>query len=118
MNGFARIEVTERDRACVVRIIGEIDVSNAGEIGSAIREAVPNGTSEVLVDLGGVEYLDSSGVQVLFQLVERLRSRRQDVRMLVPQGAPIRAVLELTGLPALVPLDGGPGSPGSPPAGS
>lgn len=53
----------ERDLA-VVALRGEVDLSNVGEIGEAIRRRVP-GSREVMLDLSDVEYLDSAAIAML-----------------------------------------------------
>ncbi|MFE4860713.1 STAS domain-containing protein [Streptomyces sp. NPDC056670] len=48
---------------------GEIDMSNAGELAAALaRTAGP-----LVLDLSGVEYLDSAGLSVLFPHADRLQ---------------------------------------------
>jgi anti-anti-sigma factor len=63
---------------------------------------VPRDATLVVLDLGGTRYLDSAGIAMLFRLVERFGHRRQELRLVVPPGSPIRAVIELTSLPAVV----------------
>jgi anti-anti-sigma factor len=105
MSGLATVDAEQRGSDLVLRIAGEIDISNARELSSAIEEAVPNGTPSVVVDLSHVTYLDSAGVKLLMQLADRLRLRRRELRLVVPEDAPIRAVLELTGLLHMVGLN-------------
>lgn len=105
MSELARLAVERRDAVVVARVDGEIDMSNAGEIGRALAGAVPNGAAGLVVDLSGVDYLDSAGVRLVFQLAERLRLGQQALRLVVPSGAPILEVLELTGVPAHVACD-------------
>jgi anti-anti-sigma factor len=105
LSGLARIEVEEHGSARLLRIRGEIDVSNARELAAEIQAAIPNSAAALVVDLSQTTYLDSAGVQLLFQLAERLQTRRQRLRIVVPDDAPIRGVLELMGLPRLVPLE-------------
>jgi anti-anti-sigma factor len=105
MSGLATVDAEQRGSDLVRRIAGEIDISNARELSSAIEEAVPNGTPSVVVDLSHVTYLDSAGVKLLMQLADRLRLRRRELRLVVPEDAPIRAVLELTGLLHMVGLN-------------
>ena len=50
-------------------------------------------------------YLDSAGIAGLFRLAERLRIRRQDLRLVVPPDSPIRAVLRLTHLDHVIQVD-------------
>jgi anti-anti-sigma factor len=106
MSELASIQAERRGSDLVVHITGEIDISNAREVSSALEEAVPNGTPAIVVDLSQVTYLDSAGVKLLMHLADRLRLRRRELRLVVPDDAPIRAVLELTGLLRMVaPVD-------------
>jgi anti-anti-sigma factor len=108
MSELARVEVEHGDEACVVHVRGEIDISNAPRLLATIEDALPNETPVLTLDLTGTTYLDSAGVQLLFVLAERLKDRRHQLRLVVPEESPVRAVLELTGLPKLVRMDTGP----------
>jgi anti-anti-sigma factor len=108
MSDLARFDVRRDKEMSVLRVIGEVDISNAAELSAALEAAAPNGHPTLVVDLTETTYLDSAGVQLLFMVSERLRARRQGVRLLVPKESPIRAVLELTGLPQLVELEAPP----------
>jgi anti-anti-sigma factor len=108
MSELARVEVELGDELCVVRVRGEVDISNAQLLLVDIAAAVPNGVPTLALDLSGTTYLDSAGVQLLFLLAERLKDRRHTLRLIVPKDAPIRSVLEMTGLQRLVPLEAGP----------
>jgi anti-anti-sigma factor len=99
---LAHLDVEQRPALCLLRVAGEIDISNAEELTAAIEGAVPNDAPKVVVDLSRTTYLDSAGVQLIFLLVQRLNDRRQELNIIVPRDAPIRAVLELTSLPTIV----------------
>jgi anti-sigma B factor antagonist len=73
-----------------------------------VEAYMPNGTETLVVDLTETTYLDSAGVQFLFHLAQRLESRRQHMRLVVPEEAPIRSVLELTGMQRIIPMDARP----------
>jgi anti-anti-sigma factor len=102
---LARLEVEQSGTACIVRIRGEVDISNAQDISSAIGAAMPSGVPTLVVDLTHTTYLDSAGLQLLFRLSERLSARRQELRLVVPRDSPVRTVLELTALSSVVPMD-------------
>lgn len=104
MGELARVEVEQRGDACVVRILGEVDVSNAEEVGALLDSSVDNLSMVHVVDLSDTAYLDSVGVRLLFSLAERLRARRRDLHVVVPEGAVIRRVLLLADLPRLATL--------------
>jgi anti-anti-sigma factor len=105
MSAVALIETEQRAKSFVMRLRGEIDISNARELFAAIEAAVPNATSTIVVDLSEITYLDSAGVKLLIQLADRMKTRRRQLRLVVPEHSPIRAVLELTGLLRLIPTD-------------
>jgi anti-anti-sigma factor len=99
--------VTSREDALVVACIdGEVDPSNARVLGHEITAEVPNDAMGVVLDLTEVEYLDSSGVQMVFELAERLDGRQQRLAVVVPDGAPARAVLEIVSVDAIAALVG------------
>jgi anti-anti-sigma factor len=104
VSGSSHVQAHDDDGTCFVRLRGEIDIANADEISKAIDAAAAKSHSGLVLDLTEATYLDSAGVALLFRLAHRLRARRQQMRLVVPHGAPVRAVLDLTGLTRLVPV--------------
>ena len=104
MNQLAQLSVERVGHASVVRIRGEVDMSNATDVLAAIESSAGGGVSAVVVDLTHVDYLDSAGARILFALAERLAATRQAFRLVVPEGAPIRAALDLMGVGSAVPI--------------
>ena len=98
MTDLARVAL---DSDQVVRVTGEIDLSNAARVRDAIGAALPD-LPEVWVDLTGTEYLDSAGIAMLFRLAERLSYNRQKLQLVVPAEGPIRAMIRLTRLDQVV----------------
>jgi anti-anti-sigma factor len=88
----------------VARLGGEVDLSNAAEVREELTAAVPNSALGLVLDLTATEYLDSSGVHLMFELSERLRLRQQQLRVVVPSDAPIRRVLRIVELDDSVPV--------------
>lgn len=56
------------DGTAVLKAVGEIDMSNTDALASALESTV----GRVVIDLTGVEYLDSAGLSVLFSHVDRI----------------------------------------------
>jgi anti-anti-sigma factor len=98
------LDVDRSGDAVVARLDGEIDSSNASELRRTLANRVPSEASVLIVDLSGVTYLDSSGVELLFELSRNLAARRQTIRLIVPKGAPIRRVLELSSVQSVAPV--------------
>ena len=60
------------DGTPVVTAVGEIDMSNAGRFRDVLGLAAPEG-GRFVVDLTGVGYLDSAGINALFAHSSRIR---------------------------------------------
>ena len=88
----------------VARVEGEVDLSNADSVKERLLEAVPNSASALVLDLSETEYLDSSGIRLIFQLEARLSSRGQKLDIVIPEGSKVRRVLLLTEVQRAVPM--------------
>jgi anti-anti-sigma factor len=104
MSELAQIEFGSRGDVVVARLSGEVDLSNVADVGDQLGASVPNTALGLVLDLTATEYLDSSGVHLVFELAERLGRRQQQLRVVVPGGAPIRRVLKIVELDATVPV--------------
>lgn len=85
-------------QALVASVTGEVDLSNSDNIRAAITESTANHCLVVVLDLSDVDYLDSSGIQLIYQLREDLRARGQTLRVVVPAGSPATDALRLAGV--------------------
>jgi anti-sigma B factor antagonist len=103
MSDLSHLDVSGDD-VVIARLSGEVDLSNAAEVGDELAKAVPNSALGLILDLTATTYLDSSGVHLVFDLAERLRTRQQQLRIVVPTGAPIRRVLRIVELGDTVPV--------------
>ena len=83
---------------------GEVDLSNAQAVKSELFDAVPNTASSLVLDLSETKHIDSSGVQLLFELAHRLGNRGQRLDVIVPDSSLVRRILELTEVHQVVPL--------------
>jgi anti-anti-sigma factor len=84
----------------VVRLRGEVDLSNAAAIKRSVEDAISNQETKVVIDLELVGYLDSAGIGLLFELWRQLDARQQRLVLLLPEGSPVRRSLEVSGWPS------------------
>ncbi len=93
---LADVAFEEVDEDTLYAVIsGEIDGSNASELRSAVADNVKSATRTMVLDLGQVSYIDSAGVELLFELARRLEARRQALAVVATVGSGVRRVLEL-----------------------
>jgi anti-anti-sigma factor len=97
MEGLVQVQIEERegDDVVVARLTGELDIAGAESTGRRIAEAVPSSARGVVVDMTDLEFIDSSGVSMLFGLARRVGSRRQELRVVAPAGRPVARVLDI-----------------------
>ena len=105
MSDLAWVEEEQQGTLCLVRVHGEVDLSNAQQVAAAISGAVGQDTRRLVVDLTDTTYLDSAGVALLLRLATRLQARRRQLRLVVPFNSPVRRVVEFTGLPRVIPVE-------------
>jgi len=99
------IRILDQNGIPVAYLEGEIDIANATELRDELFATLSNQRCGLIVDLSNVTYLDSRGVHVLMELAERMKIRHQQLRVVVPDTALIKRVLQLTHLDAIVPVD-------------
>jgi anti-anti-sigma factor len=105
MRPLARIVPETRGEEIVVaRIEGEIDMSNAPTVGHRLRDLLTNRSVALIVDLGPTTHLDSSGIALLFGLLDELRRRQQQLHVVVPEGSQLLRVLRITGFDRAAPM--------------
>lgn len=92
------LEVDEsRPPYAVLAVKGEVDVYTAPRLREKLVELVSQGKLKVIVDLEGVDFLDSTGLGVLVGGLKRLRSHDGDLELVCTQQR-ILKVFEITGL--------------------
>jgi len=81
----------------VVEVSGEIDVYTAPKLREALLSLVDSGTYRLIVDMSGVEFLDSTGLGVLVGGLKRVRAHDGAIDLVVTQGRILR-IFKITGL--------------------
>ena len=89
----AGLQAREEDGALVLRLSGDLDVTNAEQIRSAIDAMVSSETERLIFDLEGLQFMDSSGIAMLVSVARKVR----EVELRNPS-AIVRRLFELTGL--------------------
>ncbi len=99
-----RVDVTTSGRpgSTLVEVEGEIDLSTAPQLQRELL-ASAQGSRELIVDLRGVTFIDSTGVGVLFRTSKQVTAAGGELRLVCGPG-PVRRVLKVSGLETLVPV--------------
>jgi anti-sigma B factor antagonist len=99
------LTVTSRQEGTrtVITVNGEIDVYTAPSLRERLNELVASGHYDLVVDMGGVEFLDSTGLGVLVGGLKRVRSHEGTLRLVCSQEK-ILKVFRITGLTKVFPI--------------
>ena len=69
------------DDVCVLELTGEIDAGNASLLTDKFNSLLGEGNQRFVIDLGGVGFMDSSGIAAMVQLFKRVRIGHGDVKL-------------------------------------
>jgi len=97
------VQVDDRDGWAVAHVHGDVDMTTAPRLREQVIDVVVRGQPNVVLDLQGVDFIDSTGLGVVIGLLKRTRSQGGDLRLVSTRSA-LRKVLELTALDHALPL--------------
>jgi anti-sigma B factor antagonist len=92
-----RLDVTERDGWSVLAVHGEVDVATAPRLREQLIKLVNDERFKLVVDLGDVDFIDSTGLGVLIGARKRVHTHDGDVRLVIADRR-ILKVFDITGL--------------------
>jgi anti-anti-sigma factor len=98
------IAVERRTSAIVAHLGGEVDMTNAGLVREELLASVPNDAHALVIELSACRYLDSAGIEVLFDMARRLHRRRQELRLSLPPSSPLKRLIDLTEVASAAPV--------------
>jgi len=96
------ISVDEVGKDAIVRLTGRVDVDSSPELRDRLRTLLSEEAllETIIVDLGGVSYLETSGVATLIEALRIARHHHTNFRLQGLSGAVLR-LFEVTGVLAL-----------------
>jgi anti-sigma B factor antagonist len=91
------------DGVAVIEAAGDVDVYSAPILRGAIVDLVEAGHVHLVLDLDGLEFLDSTGLGVLVGGLKRVRARRGSLRIVCTREMIIKP-FRITGLTKVFPI--------------
>jgi len=87
----------------VVSVYGEVDVATSPDLRERLIELINEGRHRLVLDLEGVDFLDSTGLGTIIGALKRARTHGGDLRLVCTETR-ITRLFEITGLDKAVPL--------------
>src|SRR6476659_10181600 len=98
MGHLASITVQRKGPFCVVRLAGEVDISNVSVLRRVVcKRLLDPHDLHLVIDMSELRYMDSSGLGMLVAIHRRTRARRGSLVVVCP-GGPVLRTITLTGL--------------------
>jgi anti-anti-sigma factor len=95
--------VSNRDGAAVIALQGRFDFNAHREFREAVEQAIKDAAGAVQVDLGGVDYLDSSALGMLLMLRDKAKGAGKEVSLANARGS-VKQVIDIANFGKLFPL--------------
>jgi anti-sigma B factor antagonist len=87
----------------LIKLVGDLDIIGVGKIETQFTGYCAGENTRVVVDLSEVEFLASIGIRLLTLNAKSMLSRSGRMVLLSPT-PDVRSVLEITGIPAIIPI--------------
>ena len=91
---LATMRLERSDRSLVVRLLGEIDLSNAQLTHQRLETAI-EGYPRVILDLTKITYLDSQGLRLIKQICDKVDREDVELKLVAPPTSVARQVLDM-----------------------
>lgn len=91
------LEVEEHPSHSIIRVTGYIDISTSPRLRERIQEVAVTEPAILLIDLGAIEFLDSSGLGVILNGWKLLHAQGGTLAVVSPQSR-ITKIFEITAL--------------------
>lgn len=98
------IDVERKNGTLIAQVSGRVDSANAREFEQALSNAIGD-DGRVILDLGKLSYISSSGLRVLLLVAKALRNKGAEFG-LCSLSDPIREVFEISGFDKIIPIYG------------
>jgi len=69
------ISIENKDEISIVKVSGEITFSTSGDLRKKLLELVDKGSKKIILNIGGVDYIDSSGMATMVEILQKIKSK-------------------------------------------
>lgn len=101
MQGDFRVETHTTGRAATVTVSGELDLVSSPTLEAALERVGATDIDLVLLDLRGLEFMDSTGLHLLIKAQQRLQELGRQFAV-IRGGVQVERLLSLTGVAELL----------------
>jgi anti-sigma B factor antagonist len=97
------VQVTEHDICAVLTVTGEVDVATAPQLRQEAVRLTTGGQANLVMDLSGVDFLDSTGLGVIVGVLKRARTHGGELAIAGAENH-VRKVFDITRISDVLPM--------------
>lgn len=97
MQSHFRVEVRNHGRAAIIAVSGELDLASSPALQEELDRVATSDSQLVIVDLRGLDFMDSTGLSVLVRAHQRSEEQGRQLAM-VKGPQQVQRLLSLTGV--------------------
>ncbi|ANE48108.1 anti-sigma F factor antagonist [Paenibacillus swuensis] len=107
MNQMDKFKVTteNKETECVVYISGELDLSMAGEMRSAVEPLIEQTERTLILNLKELSYIDSTGIGIILSIL-KARTANEGPFLVEEIPVKIKRLFDMTGVSKFIPTNG------------
>lgn len=99
------IESRNENGWAVLQVRGEVDLYTSPQLRDGITELLDQGANRIVIDLSGIEFMDSTGLGVLVVGLKRAKERNGEFALVCREGS-VQKILSITGLDRVFSIHG------------
>ena len=91
------------DGRAVLRLAGELDLASCGQLRDALNAQLLQGRTQLVLDMGDLEFIDSSGLSVLVEYSKKAICAGGQLALAALRPKPAR-IIKITSLDRVIPI--------------
>jgi anti-sigma B factor antagonist len=85
-------------------VSGDLDIGHKERFEAGLKEAHKDGCNQIVIDLSGVTFIDSTGLGLLITAWNESKRRGLELEVMLGEATQVRRTLSLTGVDRFIPL--------------
>ncbi len=94
------IKISRIRKHVIVKLSGRLDITQSDEVESQLAKDVLSGEGDIIIDLGSISYISSSGIRIFVGMVRELNKQGRKLKLcsITPPVKKVFDVVELLDL--------------------
>ncbi len=102
--GALELQSVAAGNSHLITLRGELDLHNSSAVESELVKAEASDAGRIVVDLSGVDFIDSNGIAMLIAAVRRSKEDSDRLRLIPSRSEDVQRLIEICGLDGRLPF--------------